>query len=343
MPALINKSDSDWAIGSVVETNVRAGVYGLYATAALISAALLIHNGLRNSYARCALLVITIVMFGLCTAHVYLYTKFFTIQFPTLSSDPESFNPEWLVAECDRLQVITMILRRIAYFLSDAVVVWRTWCIWYDNAFVRAYLALVLIATGATSITTGIMYGRQTPNESNMLGTFCLLVTNFSTTILCAYKVWYYRQFIKSAYGGRGRKSLVENVLLILVESGSLYCLFWLFMMLFDYGVLESSRFGFEYFMPNFAGLYAAAIIIIVSLSKTSPETFYSVVDHDLQQQFTKPNGPRTLEKLEFAPPKSTLVTDVGASTTAMSRDGELLTINLDRRSDSDTSENSPG
>ncbi len=90
-------------------------------------------------------------------------------------------------------------------------------------------------------------------------------------------------------------------------------------------------------------GLYAAAIIIIVSLSKTSPETFYSVVDHDLQQQFTKPNGPRTLEKLEFAPPKSTLVTDVGASTTAMSRDGELLTINLDRRSDSDTSENSPG
>ncbi len=72
------------------------------------------HNGLRNSYARCALLVITIVMFGLCTAHVYLYTKFFTIQFPTLSSDPESFNPEWLVAECDRLQVITMILRRIA-------------------------------------------------------------------------------------------------------------------------------------------------------------------------------------------------------------------------------------
>ncbi len=60
MPALINKSDSDWAIGSVVETNVRAGVYGmsisfrcnqlhasnligLYATAALISAALLMY------------------------------------------------------------------------------------------------------------------------------------------------------------------------------------------------------------------------------------------------------------------------------------------------------------
>lgn len=28
------------------------------------------------------------------------------------------------------------------------MVVWRTWCIWYDNLWVRGYLVLVLAATG---------------------------------------------------------------------------------------------------------------------------------------------------------------------------------------------------
>ncbi len=38
------------------------------------------------------------------------------------------------------------------YFISDTVVVWRTWTIYYDNVYVRAYLAIVLLATGGKII-----------------------------------------------------------------------------------------------------------------------------------------------------------------------------------------------
>ncbi|KAF9013709.1 hypothetical protein BDZ89DRAFT_1118733 [Hymenopellis radicata] len=302
MPALINKDDADWAIGSLIQTNVESGTYGVYTITALISLVLLTRSGLRNSRARSVLFIVTLVMFGISTAHVCLNSEYFIIQFPTLTSDSEEYNPPWLIARSARIALATMILRRTDYFLSDAVVVWRTWCIWYDNVFVRAYLALVLLATGATSIATGILTGKVDWRVTNMLGTFCLLVTNFSTTILCAYKVWHYRRFIKAAYGGRAKRTFVENVLLVLVESGSIYCLFWLFLMLGDYSLFGDVRFELEYFMPHFAGLYASAVIIIISLSKTSPQTFYTVVDHNLWQQFSKPDG---LEEMQFAVPKT--------------------------------------
>ncbi|KAF8918556.1 hypothetical protein CPB85DRAFT_1280291 [Mucidula mucida] len=141
--------------------------------------------------------------------------------------DPSPEEPR-LAAQFARLSTSTMILRRINYFISDAVVIWRTWTIYYDNVYVRAYLAIVLLATGATSIATAIITLRiHDFTVTNMLGSVCLLLTNFSTILLCAYKVWHYRRVIKATFAGRTGKSLVENVLLVLVESGSLYCIFW--------------------------------------------------------------------------------------------------------------------
>ncbi|KAF9032454.1 hypothetical protein BDZ89DRAFT_1063359 [Hymenopellis radicata] len=340
---LIAPSQADAVVALFIEEEIELAFYGFYAATALMSAALLLHKGLRGSYARIGLLLVTIVMFGLSTGHVYISSIFNIIAFPTLTSDPAGYNPQWLIDRSNRLRTDAQIIRRIDYFISDAVVVWRTWCIYYDNAWVRAYLALVLVATGATSIACGILQGKVDGLVTNFLGTFCLLVTNFSTTALCGYKVWYYRRFIKSAYAGRRRKTLVENVLLILVESGMLYCIFWLLFMLADFGYFSGGplgpAFGLEYFMPHFSGIYVSMIILVVALSKSSSETFFSVVDRDLEHQF--PNAGDVLEKLEFAPaPKSTLITDPESSlaTTGMHDEGVTSIVDLGRRG-SDTTD----
>ncbi|KAF8895817.1 hypothetical protein CPB85DRAFT_1329304 [Mucidula mucida] len=300
---------------------------GFYAATAIMSVVLLIHKGLHNSYARMGLLLVTGIMFGLSTGHVYIYSRFCIFQFPTLSSDPAGYNPPWLEAEVEKLLRDGMILRRVSYFISDAVVVWRTWCIWYDNLWVRGYLVLVLAATGATSIATAVMDSKLNPLTSNMLGTFCLLVTNFSTTVLCAYKVWQYRRFIRSVYEGRRRKTLVENILLILVESGSLYCIFWLLFLLGDFGYFGNGplgrSFGLEYFMPHFSGIYVSVIILVVALSNSSSEMIFSVVQEGMRGGETSPDG---LEKMRFAAPVGS---QLDASFTATRRNEATSVIAL--------------
>ncbi|KAF9013703.1 hypothetical protein BDZ89DRAFT_1076881 [Hymenopellis radicata] len=82
MSDLITTSDAhQWATASLVQTNVEYASYGVYATAVLMSLVLLIHNGLRTSYARSVLFLTMLVMFGISTAHVYLRTTFYGIQF----------------------------------------------------------------------------------------------------------------------------------------------------------------------------------------------------------------------------------------------------------------------
>ncbi|KAF8918627.1 hypothetical protein CPB85DRAFT_1430329 [Mucidula mucida] len=203
-----------------------------------------------------------------------------------------------------------------AYRFHDVVVVWRTWCIWYDNALVRAYLAILLVATAATSIATAILTGKVDFTVTNMLGTFCLLVTNFSTTILCGYKVWQYMRSIKVAYGGRtNRTTFVENVLFILVESGAIYCLFW-----------AITAYSAMFALNSSISCLTSLDLIFVSLSRLSPETFYSVVDYDLQQQFS------TSDALAQLGPKSNLMAGVSEDNeaTANASSGHTLTLELD-------------
>ncbi|THU85297.1 hypothetical protein K435DRAFT_685839, partial [Dendrothele bispora CBS 962.96] len=78
------------------------------------------------------------------------------------------------------------------------------------------------------------------------LGTFCLLFTNLSTTLLIAYRAWYgfyldvskvgpgnyfyirqYRQFVRQYFAKESLNKIVNKIFLVLVESGMLYCLFW--------------------------------------------------------------------------------------------------------------------
>ncbi|KIY68963.1 hypothetical protein CYLTODRAFT_246884 [Cylindrobasidium torrendii FP15055 ss-10] len=182
-------------------------------------------------------------------------------------------------------KVDTMILRRICYFISDCVVVWRTWCLWQYNKWVKMFLTVVLLATFATSLSTALITITGYPStylSQNLLGTFCLLFTNFGTTALCAYKVWEYRRSIKSTLAKRSN-TFVENVLLLLVESGSLYCIFWLLLLLGDFSYLETGplgpTFGLEWFMPHFSGIYVSMIILVVAMYKHPSDTFVSIAD----------------------------------------------------------------
>ncbi|KAJ7195257.1 hypothetical protein GGX14DRAFT_677347 [Mycena pura] len=236
---------------------------GVFLCIGTISTYTLIRKGLRGQRAHQALLSITLMMLFASTAHLALYIGDRVLHFPTLAA--EYVDPSVI---SNRLEISQIWLRRITYFLSDIIVVWRAWVIWHENRYVHAALAVCILTTGVTSLTLavfntktqfqGIHYSTGT---QNFLGTFSLLVTNFFATAL----IMYYRQNIKKYINCTGNKSTkIENVLILLMETGGLYCTFWIFLMVGDYGYYV----GFElesFFQPYISGIYPTVIIFMVS------------------------------------------------------------------------------
>ncbi|KAJ6510676.1 hypothetical protein C8R45DRAFT_964819 [Mycena sanguinolenta] len=252
---------------SFLQLAAAAISYGLFLCIGIMSSYTLIRNGLRGQRPRQALLAITLIMLLSATAHLALFMGYMIIQFPTLAA--EYVNPTQTLR---RLDISQTWLRRITYFLSDVIVVWRAWVIWGNNRVVHVALAICLVATGATSLTLavfntksefqGTRYSRDT---KNFLGTFCLIVTNFLVTILITCKLWYYRRNVKKYLDRPGNANTkVENILILLMETGGLYCVFWILLMIGDYGYYGPD-FEFEWFQPNIFGIYPTIIIFMVS------------------------------------------------------------------------------
>ncbi|KAJ6500859.1 hypothetical protein C8R45DRAFT_979365 [Mycena sanguinolenta] len=241
--------------------------YGFFLCIGTMSSYTLIRKGLRGQRPRQALLAITLIMLLSATAHLALFMGYIIIQFPTLAA--EYVNP---IQTMRRLDISQTWLRRITYFLSDVIVVWRAWVIWGNNRVVHVALAICLVATGATSLTLAVFNTksefqgtRYSRNTKNFLGTFCLIVTNFLVTILITCKLWYYRRNVKKYLNRPGNANTkIENILILLMETGGLYCVFWILLMIGDYGYYGPD-FEFEWFQPNIFGIYPTIIIFMVS------------------------------------------------------------------------------
>ncbi|KAJ7718971.1 hypothetical protein DFH07DRAFT_761335 [Mycena maculata] len=250
----------------MLEITAAALTYGIFLCIGIMSTYTLIRRGLRGQRARQALLAIILIMLLAATTHLSLYVAYFVVQLPSLAA--EYVDRTMLLRS---LSITQTWLRRLTYFLSDIIVVWRAWVIWRDNRIVHAGLAVCLIATAATSLTLAVFnyqsqfHGTQYSRDTqNFLGTFGLLVTNFTSTALISYKLWYYRRNIKKHLNRSGGNTKVENILILLMETGGLYLIFWILLMIGDYGYYGPD-FGFEWFQPNISGLYPTIIIFMVS------------------------------------------------------------------------------
>ncbi|KAJ7848774.1 hypothetical protein B0H13DRAFT_2089744 [Mycena leptocephala] len=279
-----------------LQMTASAVSYGVFLCIGIISSYTLIRRGLRGQRARQALLAITLTMLLAATAHLGLYMGYSILQFHTLAA--EYVNP---IETLRRLDISQTCLRRITYFLSDIIVVWRAWVIWPDNQIVHAALAVCLIATGATSLTLAVFnfksefqdvhYTRET---KNFLGTFGLLATNFFATVLITYKLWYYRRNVKKYMNRSGNShTKVEGILILLMETGGFYCAFWILLMVGDFGYY-GPNFGFEWFQPNISGLYPTIIIFMVSRQM--------MLSEEVLTNLSIPSSNRTDRTIWFAP-----------------------------------------
>lgn len=90
-------------------------------------------------------------MFMISTAHLTLSMILYLMQWPYLCA---TVFPEKPLARLYRIQIAIIILARAQYLISDAVVVWRAWAVWYDNRWVRGSLLFSLFGTAGTCVAS---------------------------------------------------------------------------------------------------------------------------------------------------------------------------------------------
>ncbi|KAF7314991.1 hypothetical protein MIND_00013200 [Mycena indigotica] len=287
---LLDLTPTEAQISTIADLKIRflnitgeAASYGVFMTVAWLATSSLISKGLRDSPPRQVLFGLTIFTLLATTTHLALHLTSLILQLPGIVMLDRDINP-WVLLR--KINVVQTGLRRAIYFISDAIVIWRAWAIWHDNQIVRLVLAFFLLSTFATSLSLyilnikSILYGAHYPSMlKNFLGTFPLLITNFAATGLIAYKLWYYRANLKkylspaAAYASPHSHSpgpKIERVLILLIESGVVYGILWVVLMVGDFGYYGD--FEMEWFQPNMSALYPVLVILFVAKGKLLSE-----------------------------------------------------------------------
>ncbi|KAI0321208.1 hypothetical protein OF83DRAFT_371039 [Amylostereum chailletii] len=251
---------------------------GAFTCLIIISTYLLACRGVRDR-PRLFMLIATLLMYAFSTTHWILYMD------QALCALKHTCVPFRVHAQ----QVAVQVVIPINFLLSDAIIIWRTWLIWERRSFVLIIAAPLLLATAVTSIANVVLL----PNDAFLLPTIIqsfagswtgfaalalTLVTNLWTTMLVAYRAWQHRRDVRDVLRQSGRRSAVEKVLALLVESGCIYCAVWILHMIADAGVLGLFGVIVSTCTVQITGLYPTIIVVFVCLQRTSVDTTFSAM-----------------------------------------------------------------
>lgn len=178
----------------------------------------------------------------------------------------------------NKATIITMVFQRLAYFISDSIVVWRAWLLWDRSTAVKIILVFCLLGTITATFVQGALavdqQVRQTggvaqgSGDRTLMFSLPLLITNLVSTGLIGFKIWEYRRNIMTQLSSS--KTRVFHILLILLESSVLYCVCWILALLGALGnilppIATAAIMGS---LPYVTSIYPVAIVILVTIDK---------------------------------------------------------------------------
>ncbi|KAJ7103906.1 hypothetical protein C8R44DRAFT_640443 [Mycena epipterygia] len=176
--------------------------------------------------------------------------------------------------------------------VGDSVVIWRAWVLYHRTLWVLSAPCLMLLMSFIFSVIdmtclTGAGWSSQTTLASG--GAICehaeltswafSFVTNATCTILIGYKAWYatsqHRRTTKALQMSVNSSRMSTNrILSLIVESGFVYCLFWLTQLILFFDISRDAPAIYVYQLfagmgDQISGMYPTLIIVIVNLHQT--------------------------------------------------------------------------
>ncbi|KAL1756656.1 hypothetical protein FB107DRAFT_210828 [Schizophyllum commune] len=251
----------------MLQTAIDLGLYGVQATLSIAAIAILARREGRSRSTLAAILGIVLSS----TIIVVAEYAFWLIQIPTSVGASERTIDNLLL----NLNILSNVARNSVYVFSDAVLVWRAWCLWPDNGLVRGILSLCVCGTVLGSVAECVwLYWPGFPTFFAFEGfaqyltrLVPLLTTNVVATAMIGIWVCRYRREIKGSLGVLTQKTRSERVLMLLLESGLVYCLFWVYIctMFFvekdDDGFSAKDAFGDAAY--HISGIYPTCVLFV--------------------------------------------------------------------------------
>ncbi|ESK87370.1 hypothetical protein Moror_11704 [Moniliophthora roreri MCA 2997] len=311
-------------VGVICET----GFWAIYLVLFSFALKIQISRGLRNPPS-IIILFVTIILFLSSTAlwsmnvsQLSMALKGFFLKYPSLGVYDRviQLNSEIVVFG---LPMETLFLSNM--IIGDAVVIWRAWALCKDTplrplvyipmamlsvSFAFAVISLDCLATNGYGFSQStIPEGSKVCQWGEPIAWGISLLTNVVSTSLIAVRAWQHRRFLRE--GNPRLHSKSQRILVVLVESGFVYCLFWLsqLILFFDF-----EGFGFATYLYMFlstmgdqiSGVYPTMIIILVYMQRSiSDSTTTGKITHgsSLPPSTTSPASQTTPSS---APPSST-------------------------------------
>ncbi|KAL1735451.1 hypothetical protein EV714DRAFT_280065 [Schizophyllum commune] len=261
--AKFTKDDTLFNQGVILEIGIDALFYGFHAALFVTAIAALARQEQRSRL----ITAVIISLFVSSTIEVVLGNILYLVQTPFL------YVP-------DR---VYRILLALDLLVCDAIVVWRAWILWQDSRVVKVILSLCLVGSVVGVVAHLVWYAvayldSEAPTLSLLMVTIPLLLTNLVATILVGLQVWYYRRNIKSIASPLRKRTRIEKILLLLLESGFVYCLLWIASIALEVdGSSDDAR--ADYYMAasnayqSFAGIYPTLIVIIVAVQRSTTQS----------------------------------------------------------------------
>ncbi|KAJ3852589.1 hypothetical protein EV368DRAFT_82373 [Lentinula lateritia] len=264
--------------------DLNQSVPGLYTVLAIIAAYILLQQGLRYSLARSVLFILNVAMFVGQTGNL---VAVIVSELKILRGLGETFYDPTQALE--HWEVAIVVFSRMNYLLSDAIVLWRAWILYDDRLYLR--ILLILCGLGSligVSLDSAFVLKQAFSNgigeaaaltKIRVLMPVMLLITNSIATSIIAFKVWEYRRSIKINLGNQKRKTSVEQVLILLLETGLVYCACWIVTIIsLTPGTLSfMGQNVFATMYPNLTAIYPTLVIIFVAARKSYSELSINV------------------------------------------------------------------
>ncbi|KAI5822769.1 hypothetical protein K523DRAFT_152312 [Schizophyllum commune Tattone D] len=247
-------------------------LYGIQITFSAAAIALLAR---RHGRSRFTLVAISGLLLS-STANTVAGVVFYLVQFPVVIGTSDRA----IDALLERLYILPNLFNTINFVLSDVVLIWRAWCLWPDSCILKS----VLLLCGCGSVVGGIAevawinwpslydpYALES-NGQFLVRLLPLLMTNIVATALIGTKVLHYRREVKGSLGLLTQRTQAESILLLLLESGLAYILFWVVECTVFFAASTDGFTGgaiFNSIFDHIAGIYPTCVLFAVAGGKT--------------------------------------------------------------------------
>ncbi|KAI0053663.1 hypothetical protein FA95DRAFT_473983 [Auriscalpium vulgare] len=192
---------------------------------------------------------------------------------------------------------------------GDAIVIWRVWVVW-GRAW-RAVIGPILLLLGTLAVilaqlilgnrhgyleqaAESLVYSK-TLLRLNVAGYALTLATNAMATALIAYRAWLHYRSSSTVRIRIGRDRTLA-VLLLLVESGAIYCVIWIADIVL--WTLPASTVGgsFDFLVPlipQLMTMYPTVIVVLCAMQRSYTDTITLEKSDDLlPTAYRSPNHP---------------------------------------------------